>query len=67
MPNFNRVLLMGNLTREPELKYTPNQTAVVEFGIAVNHRWKSKEGEQKEEVCFIDCVSYGHVANAVNN
>ena len=66
MANLNKVLLMGNLTRDPQLSYLPNQTAVVEFGLAMNRKWKSKEGEDKEEVCFIDCQSYGKTAETIN-
>ena len=66
MANFNKVLLMGNLTRDPQLSYTPNQTAVVDFGMAVNRRWKSKEGEQKEETCFVDCRAFGGQAETLN-
>ena len=55
MANFNRIILVGNLTRDPQLKYLPSQTAVVEFGLAVNHKFKTKTGEDREEVMFIDC------------
>ena len=63
--NFNRVILIGNLTRDPQLSYTPNQTAVVDFGLAVNRKW-SKDGQQHEEVCFVDCVSFGKAAENIN-
>lgn len=66
MSNFNKVLLMGNLTREPSLSYTPNQTAIVDFGLAINRKWKSKDGSQKEETCFVDCVAFGQTANNLN-
>ncbi|MHC4656232.1 MAG: single-stranded DNA-binding protein [Planctomycetota bacterium] len=66
MSNFNKVLLMGNLTRDPQLSYTPNQTAVVEFGLAVNRRWKSREGEAREETCFVDCQAFGRMAENLN-
>ncbi|MBI4640664.1 MAG: single-stranded DNA-binding protein [Candidatus Tectomicrobia bacterium] len=61
MASLNRVFLMGNLTRDPELRYTPNGTAVSTFGLAVNRRYKQGE-ELKEEVCFIDIVVYGRQA-----
>ncbi len=66
MSNFNKILLMGNLTRDPQLSYLPSQTAVVEFGLAVNRRWKSKEGEDKEETCFVDCRMFGRRAEVIN-
>jgi len=59
MSNYNRVILIGNLTRDPELAYTLDQTPVVNFGLAVNRRWKDRNGQQCEDVCFVECVSYG--------
>lgn len=64
--NYNKVILAGNLTRNPELSYTPNQTVVVVFGLAVNRKWKSKGGEDKSEVCFVDCVAFGRTAENLN-
>ncbi len=66
MSNFNKVLLMGNLTRDPQLTYLPSQTAVVDFGLAVNRRWKSREGEDREETCFVDCRMFGRRAEVIN-
>lgn len=66
MASFNKVMLMGNLTRDPQLSYTPTQTAVVDFGMAVNRRWTSREGEKKEEVCYVDCTSFGKPAETIN-
>jgi len=66
MANFNKVLLMGNLTRDPQLSYTPNQTAVVDFGLAVNRRWKGQDGEAKEDTCFVDCRAFGRTAENIN-
>ena len=66
MANFNKVLLMGNLTRDPQLSYLPSQTAVVDFGLAVNRRWKSREGEDRDETCFIDCRAFGRQAENIN-
>ncbi len=60
--NFNKIFLGGNLTRDPQLSYLPSQTAVVDFGMAVNRKWKSKEGKAKEEVCFINCQAFGRTA-----
>lgn len=66
MSSFNKVLLMGNLTRDPQLSYTPNQTAVVDFGLAVNRRWTGKDGSQKEETCFVDCRAFARRAENIN-
>ncbi len=66
MAGFNKVLLMGNLTRDPQLSYLPSQTAVVEFGIAVNRRWTGRDGEKKEETCFVDCRAFGKIAENIN-
>lgn len=57
---------MGNLTRDPQLSYTPSQTAVVDFGMAVNRRWTSRDGEKKEETCFVDCRAFGRIAENIN-
>ena len=59
MPNLNRVLLIGNLTRDPELRYLPSNTAVVGFGLAINRQWRNQQGEQQEEVTFVDCEAFG--------
>ena len=66
MASLNKVLLMGNLTRDPQLSYTPSQTAVVDFGLAVNRRWTSREGEAREETCFVDCRAFGRQAENIN-
>jgi single-strand DNA-binding protein len=66
MPNYNRVLLIGNLTRDPQLKFLPSQTAVVEFGLAVNRKWKTPQGEDREDVLFIDCAAFGKGAEVIN-
>jgi single-strand DNA-binding protein len=66
MANYNKILLMGNMTRDPELSYLPNsQTAVVEFGLAINRTWKGKDGSKKESTCFIDCRSYAGQAEVI--
>jgi len=64
--NFNKIFLGGNLTRDPQLSYTPNQTAVVEFGLAVNRKWNSKDGQERNEVCFVDCVAFGKTGENIN-
>lgn len=61
MASFNKVILMGNLTKDPEVRYTPSGTAVASFGLAVNRRYKQGD-ETKEEVCFIDIVVFGKQA-----
>ncbi|MFA5240296.1 MAG: single-stranded DNA-binding protein [Phycisphaerae bacterium] len=66
MANFNKVLLMGNLTRDPQLSYTPSQTAVVDFGLAVNRKWKGQDGQSKEDTCFVDCQAFGRTAENIN-
>src|SRR5581483_7490031 len=66
MANLNKVLLMGNLTRDPQLKYLPSQTAVAEFGIACNRRYKTQNGEDKEEVTFVDCTAFARTAEVIN-
>ena len=66
MANFNKVFLMGNLTRNPELRYTPSGTAVASFGIAVNRNWTGQDGEKKEEACFVDVNAFGRRAEVIN-
>ena len=61
MASFNRILLMGNLTRDPELRFTPNGAAVAGFGLAINRKYKQGD-EWKEEVCFIDITVWGKQA-----
>lgn len=64
--SLNRVVLDGNLTRDPELKYVPNGTAVAEFSIASNHAYKNGSGETVKEVTFIDCVAWASGAETIN-
>ena len=66
MPSFNRVILAGHLTREPELKYLPSNTAVCDFGLAINRKYRDKDGQQREEVCFVDCQAFGRTAEVIN-
>ena len=61
MLGFNKTILIGNLTRNPELRYTPSGTPVANFGLAVNRRFRQAD-EQKEEVCYIDIVVFGKQA-----
>jgi len=60
--SYNKVLLMGNLTRDIELKYTPSNQPVAQIGIACNRRYKTKEGEDRDEVTFVDCEAWGRTA-----
>ncbi|MDA1161580.1 MAG: single-stranded DNA-binding protein [Planctomycetota bacterium] len=63
MASFNKVILMGNLTRDPEVRYTPSGTAVSEVGLAVNRTWFDKQSNQrKEEVTFVDVTLWGRQA-----
>jgi len=64
--NYNRIILAGNVTRDPEMSYLPSQTALTQFGLAVNRKWKSKEGDAREEVMFCDCKSFGKTAELIN-
>jgi len=66
MAGFNKVLLLGNLTRDPQLSYTPNQTAVVDFGVATNRKWTGQDGSQRDETCFVDCRAFGRTAENIN-
>lgn len=61
MASYNKVILMGNLTRDPELRYTANGTAVASFGLAINRRFQL-EGVWKDEVCFVDITVWGKQA-----
>lgn len=64
--SFNRVILMGNLTRDPQLKYLPSNTPVCEFGVATNRKWRDKDGQQREEVCFVDVAAFGRTGETIN-
>jgi len=62
MASFNKVILVGNLTRDPELRYTPKGTAIAKIGLAVNRVWTNEAGEKKEEVTFVDVDIFGRTA-----
>ena len=66
MANYNKVILMGNLTRDPELRYTPAGTAVVNLRLAVNRRFRDRSGEQKDETCFLTVVVWDKQAELCN-
>ena len=61
MTSFNKVILIGNLTKDPEIRYTPSGTPVANLGLAVNHRYKQGD-EMRDDVCFIDIVVFGKQA-----
>ena len=65
MASFNKVMLMGNLTRDIEIKHTSGNNAVGNFGLAVNRKFKTKAGEQREEVTFVDCEAWGRTAEVM--
>lgn len=65
MASFNKVILMGNLTRDPELRVTPKGTAVCQIGIAVNSQYKDKDGNSREEVTFVDVDVFGRQAEVI--
>ncbi len=67
MANYNKVILAGNLTRDPQLTYLPSQTPVVDFGIAVNRYWTGADGQRRDETCFIDVRAYGKQAETINH
>lgn len=64
MASLNKVMLLGNLTRDPELRYAPNGTPVANFGMAINRRYRQGE-EWREEVCYVDVVTFGRQAETV--
>jgi single-strand DNA-binding protein len=66
MANYNKIIMIGNLTRDPQMSYLPSNTPVVEFGLASNRRWKGQDGQQREDTCFVDCRAYGRQAETIN-
>lgn len=66
MANLNKVLLIGNLTRDPELRQTPKGTAVAQFGIAVNRTFRGEDGQSREEVTFVDLEAWGKQAETIS-
>lgn len=65
MASFNKVILMGNLTRDVELRQTPSQQAVANIGLAVNRSYKTREGESRDETTFVDCEAWGRTAEVM--
>src|SRR5262245_61024720 len=66
MASLNKVILLGNLTRDPELRYAPNGTPVARFGLAVNTSRSGQGDERREEVCFVDIVAFGREAETAS-
>ncbi len=66
MASFNKVIIAGNITRAPELKYTPKGTACCKIGLAVNRQWKTEAGEKKEAVTFVDCTAWSGTAETIS-
>lgn len=62
MPSFNRVVLMGNLTRDPKVRQIPSGMSVADIAVATNERYRNREGEQVEKTCFVDIVAWGRQA-----
>ena len=65
MPNYNKVFLMGNLTRDPELRMTPKGSAICQLGLAINRKWKDDTGAEREEVTFVDVDAFGRQAETI--
>src|SRR5215470_457970 len=65
MANFNKVILAGNLTRDPELRYTPKGMAIAKIGLAINRTWKNEAGETKEDTTFVDVDAFGRQAEVI--
>jgi len=66
MPNFNKVILAGNLSKDPECRYTPKGTAVAKISLAINRQWKDESGQQKDEVTFVDVDAFGRQAEVIS-
>jgi single-strand DNA-binding protein len=66
MANLNKIFLIGNLTRDPELRYVPSGTAVASFGMATNRTYTTQSGERKEETCFVRVTVWGRQAETCN-
>lgn len=66
MANLNKVMLIGNLTRDPELRYTPKGTPVTDIGLAINRVWTNEQGNKQEETIFVDVTLWGRQAELAN-
>lgn len=65
MASYNKVLIMGNLTRDPEVKYTQKGTAISELSIAVSKKWKDDAGKMQEKTCFVSATAFGRTAEVI--
>ncbi len=65
MPNLNKVQLMGNITRDPEVRYTPKGTAVTDIGLAINRNYSTDDGDRREETTFVDITFWGRQAEVI--
>jgi single-strand DNA-binding protein len=65
MSSFNRITIIGNLTRDPIVKQLPSNTTLAEFGLAMSRKYRTAAGEDKEEVCFVDCTAFGRQAETI--
>ena len=66
MAGYNRIVLVGNLTRDPQLSYTPANTPMCKFGMAINRKWRDRDGNSQDEVCYVDCTAFGQRADTFN-
>jgi len=66
MSSFNKVMLMGNLTRDPQVKHLPSNVVVAEFGLATTRRYRTSGGEDREETAFVDCAAFGRQAEVIS-
>jgi len=66
MASFNKVILAGNLTRDPELRYTPKGTAIAKLSLAVNRKWTGEDGQTREEVTYVDIDAFGKQAEVIS-
>jgi len=66
MPNLNKVTLMGNITRDIELRNLPGGQAIAQIGLAINRQWQDKDGQKKEEVTWVDCEAWGKTAEVMH-
>jgi single-strand DNA-binding protein len=65
MASMNVVILMGNMTRDPEVRFLPSEQQVAEFGLAMNRKFRTAAGEDREEVTFVDCTAFGKTAELI--
>jgi len=66
MSDYNKVLIIGNLVQDPEMKEISSNRKVTNFTVAINRKWKGPEGEEGSEVSYVDCVAFGHIAETIN-